>query len=167
LTDKDIILKIKNGEIDYFSFIVKKFTPSIYGLISKKISKKEDVEDLVQNIFISFYKAIERFDTNKPIKPYLYRIVQNELKMFYRSRKITFSLNEEAFINENTLLVNDDYKNYLNILSNQQKKIFIYIMEGYGYEEISKKIKKPVNTIKSIVRRARIKIKDIYEQTRG
>src|SRR3989344_5570646 len=95
ISDKDIIIKIKNGEIDQFAFLVKKYSDAIFRFVRLKIKKQEDAEDLVQNVFISFYKAIEKFDEAKPVKPYLYQIVRNELKMFYRSRKPVLQLKEE------------------------------------------------------------------------
>src|SRR3989339_1940446 len=94
ISDKDIIKKIKNGEIDHYSYIVKKYTTLIYKFIERKLFKKDEADDLVQNVFISFYKAIEKFDEKRPIKPYLFQIVQNELKMYYRSYKKSFPLDE-------------------------------------------------------------------------
>lgn len=164
LSDKDIVVKIKNGEIDYYSYIVKKYTALIYRYIEKRLYIKEETDDLVQNVFISFYKAIEKFDKTKPVKPYLFQIVQNELKMYYRSKKQTIQLNEGIHLvhDRDTDIIDDSYLNYLN---NDEKKIFQRTNEGYSYEEIAKLINKPLNTIKSIVRRGRLKLKKIYEKT--
>ncbi|EKE15422.1 MAG: hypothetical protein ACD_12C00029G0006 [uncultured bacterium] len=131
----------------------------MYRYIERRLFKKEETDDLVQNVFISFYKAIEKFDEKRPIKPYLFQIVQNELKMYYRSRKPTIQLNEEIYLEDGRLqdiINNDDYLSHLN---QGEKNIFEYIRKGYSYEEIAQLIKKPVNTIKSIVRRGRLKIK--------
>lgn len=162
LSDKDIVKKIKNGEIDYYSNIVKKYTILIYRYIERKLFKKEEVDDLVQNVFISFYKAIEKFDEERPIKPYLFQIVQNELKMYFRSYKKSLPLDERIVSEESQEeLKIEDFK----LLNSQEKGIFKHISEGYNYEEIAKIFKKPLNTIKSIVRRGRLKIKKIYEKT--
>ena len=158
-TDKELIKKIKNGEIDYFAFIVKRYSASIYRYIEVKIKRKEDVEDLVQNVFISFYKAINRFNEAKPVKPYLYQIVQNELKMFYRKYKPSLPLKEEIFIEEKETTVFDD--GYLKFLTNQEKEILFLTDKGYTNQEIAKKFKKPLNTVKSIIRRARIKLRSV------
>ena len=164
LSDKDIIKKIKNGEINYYSYIVKKYTATIYRFIERKLFKKEDADDLVQNVFISFYKALYKFDESRPIKPYLFQIVQNELKMYYRSKKPNSSLNDNIYLEDNFPqdIVDEDYLKHLN---KEEKNIFLYIIEGYAYKEIAELVKKPVNTIKSIVRRTRLKIKQIYEKT--
>src|SRR3989339_1571625 len=162
LSDKEAIIRIRNGEIDYYSYIVKKYTTSIYRFIERKLFKKEEADDLVQNVFISFYKAIEKFDEKKPIKPYLFQIVQNELKMYFRSFKKDQPLDEQIIseIQQEDLKIED-----LKSLNNLEREVFKHIGEGYSYEEIGKLFKKPLNTIKSIVRRGRLKLKKIYEKT--
>lgn len=161
ISDKDIIKRIKNGEIDCYSYIVKKYTTSMYRYIEGRLFNKYDVDDLVQNTLISFYKALDKFDETKPVKPYLFQIVQNELKMYYRSKKNTVQLNEDIYLAHGRGVDIIDYS-YLNHLNKNEKKIFQQISEGYSYEEIAKLINKPVNTIKSIVRRGRLKIRNIH-----
>ncbi len=159
LSDKDAILKIKNGEIDYFSLLVDRYTAMIFNFVIFKLKNKEDAEDLVQNVFISFYKAIERFDVGKPVKPYLFQIVSNELKMFYRSKKSSLPLKEEIY-----LVADDkgqdvsDNEDYLRFITDKEKQMLLMLGEGYSYVEVAVKFKKPLNTIKSIVRRARLKL---------
>lgn len=165
MSDKEIILKIKNGKIDYFEIIVKKYTSKIYSLIRTKISKKEDIDDLVQNTFVSFYKAINRFDENLPILPYLYQIARNELKMYYRSKKDVLSLDEKFYFLPDRVKdrIDDfdiDYNNesYFKNLKKEEKEMIIMISEGFSYKEIAKKFKKKLNTVKSIIRRVRKKL---------
>src|SRR3989339_1729505 len=116
LSDKDIVIKIKNGEINYYSYIVKRYTTLIYRYIERKLFKKDEADDLVQNVFISFYKAIEKFDEKRPIKPYLFQIVQNELKMYYRSFKKDQPLDEQIIseIKQEDLKI-EDFKSLNNL----------------------------------------------------
>lgn len=156
MTDKEIIIKIKNGEINHFSFLVKKYTKTIFNYIKNKIGETEEAEDLTQNVFISFYKAIERFDEKKPVKPYLFQIVKNELKMFYRDHKNLLPLNEDIIFEEKDNIEFD--RNFLNSLKNSEKEVLMMLIEGYSYKEIAKRFKKRLNTVKSIIRRARKKL---------
>lgn len=157
LSEKEIIRKIKNGEIDNFSYIVNKYSSLIYQYIKVKIKKQEDVEDLVQNVFISFYKSISRFDENRPIKPYLYQIVNNELKMFYRKYKPLLPLKEDMIIDEKETVILDKEK-LLNNLNRREKEMLIMLSDGYSYKDISSRFNKTLNTVKSIIRRAREKL---------
>lgn len=166
LSDKEIIKKIKEGEINYFSYIIKKYTGNIVRYIKAKLFNKLDVDDLVQNTFISFYKAINRFDERKPISPYLYKIAMNELKMYYRSHKTTVSLSEdsELFAHEENFY-SDDFTRNLEVLTNEQKKVLELLQTGYSYKEIAGRVKKPINTIRTIIRRTRLLLKKNYEAT--
>lgn len=163
--DKDVIVKIRNGEIDYFSFLVKKYTPPIFRYIKAKLFQKLDVDDLVQNTFLSFYKAITRFDEEKPILPYLFQIAKNELKMYFRSHKQTVTLDDSLKVtNEYPELYIEDYSSTLEKLSDEQQEILQLLQEGYSYEEIAKKCRRPVNTIRTIIRRTRLQVKKLYNE---
>jgi len=160
--DKEVIKKIKKGEIDYFEVLVKKYSKVIYSYLFSRLKKKEDCEDLSQEIFLSFYKSINRFDEGRPVLPYLFEITKNSLKMFYRKRKIFLPLKEE-------IIKEDDFKFFedievnsfgnLNKLNEKEKKIFEMLGQGYKIKEIAKILRIKENTIKSIIRRGRLKLK--------
>ena len=161
--DKEVILKIKNGEIDYFEVLVKKYSKVIYSYLFSKLKKKEDCEDLVQEIFLSFYKNINRFDEKKPVWPYLFEITKNSLKMFYRKRKIFLPLKEEIIKEEDNFKFFEDIEvnsfGNLNKLNEKEKKIFEMLGQGYKIKEIAKILRIKENTVKSMIRRGRLKLK--------
>lgn len=163
--DREIIIKIKKGKIDNFAFLVKKYTPRIYGFIKAKLFNKDEVDDLVQNAFFKFYRAIGRFDETRPVLPYLYEIAKNEMKMYFRSRKETVNLDDAIGINLSVeeKFYSGDIKDGLKILSSIQRKALNLLSEGYSYEEIAKSIGKPLNTVRTIIRRGRLKMKKNYE----
>lgn len=161
-SDKDIIVKIKQGEIDQFALIVRKHAQKIENYVGSKLFKKEDVDDLVQEIFISFYKSIPRFNPEKPVLPYLYTITKNQLKMYYRSLKKTVPLKEE--IAADTIKDDIPDESVLKILDEKDRIYITEIADGYSYEEVSKRYKISLNTLKSKVRRARLKMKKINEE---
>ncbi|MBI2641809.1 RNA polymerase sigma factor [Candidatus Roizmanbacteria bacterium] len=166
-SDKEVIQRIKRGQIENYFYVVKRYTQQIYYYVYKKIYNKDDVDDIVQNAFLKFYKAINRFDLSKKILPYLFEITKNEMKMYYRSRDKTVSLNEAiagSIKTANTVeQVNIDQ--LLSFLSKEEKKAFKLLGEGYTYQEITKKLKKPLNTVKTIIRRGRLKMKKENEKS--
>lgn len=159
LTDQQAIAKIKGGEINYFSIIVKNYEKKIYNYVCAKLFDKDDADDLVQNIFLRFYKAIARFDEKKPVFPYLYSIAINELKMYYRSRKEKVSLDEKIYFeNEQEELMIEDYLEKIP----KEKRVYLELLsQGYSYKEIAEKFNKSINTIKTIVRRTRLELKQL------
>jgi len=164
-SDREVILKIKQGKIDYFEYIVRKYTQVMNRYIKAKLFKKEDSEDLVQNTFLSFYKAIHRFREEYPVLPYLYQIAKNELKMYYRAHKETVTLNEQIqIIDESVGFFQTDYNELIKKLTKEQRQILNMLIEGYSYREISDKIKKPLNTVRTIIRRTRLQIQKIHNE---
>jgi len=159
MSDKEVVLKIKNGEIDYFEILVKKYSNVIYHYLFSKLKKKEDCEDLLQEVFLSFYKSINRFDEEKPVLPYLYEIAKNSLKMFYRKRKIVLPLKEEIIKENNYFESFEKIDLNLNKLNKKEKLIFEMLGQGYKIKEVAEKLKIKENTVKSIIRRGRMKLK--------
>ncbi|MBI4973695.1 RNA polymerase sigma factor [Candidatus Roizmanbacteria bacterium] len=167
-TDEEIIINIRQGKIDLYSYIVKKYTPRILQFISSRLFDKLEAEDLTQNVFINFYKGIGRFDEKKPLLPYLYESARNELKMFYRSHKEVLSLDEQIMVDEQSTKETNliDIDEVLKDISGDQKKALKLISEGYSYQEIADKMKKNINTVRTLIRRARLLLnsKKTYEK---
>jgi len=157
--DKEVIVKIKNGEIDYFEILVKKYSPVIYCYLFSRLKKREDCEDLLQEIFLSFYKSINRFNEERSVLPYLFEIAKNSLKMFYRKRKIFLPLKEEIIKEEDYFDFFEKVDVDLNKLNEKEKNIFKMLIEGYKIKEIEKILKIKENTVKSIIKRGRMKVK--------
>lgn len=163
MKDKEVIKKIKNGEIDYFVFIVKKYQPKLFQFFYQRLTEKDDVDDLIQETLIKFYKNINNFKEEKSIFPYLLAIAQNELKIYWRKNsQKTLSLNEKIEVNDQNFEEEID----LNIFSMNEKerKIINLLKQGYRYVEIGKILKLNENTIKTIIRRFRLKIKKIQNE---
>lgn len=164
LSDKEIIFQIKEGRIDYFQEIVNRYCKKIFFYFKGKVKNDFDAEDLVQNTFLKFYKSINKFDEKLPIFPYLYKIAQNELKMYLRK-----NLKEIDISKLNFFQISEDkeekilFQQIFEKLKPIEKNIFSLIAEGFTYQEISQKLKKPINTIKSIIHRARNRLKSVIK----
>ncbi len=160
LSEKEIIKKIKDGEINYFEYFVKRYSKVVYFYVLVRVNRKSaDAEDIIQNAFIKMYKAIDRFDENRPFYPYFFTIVKNETKEFWRRNKKDLPLKEEVAYEDEEESLELDY--LLKSLRPEYKKVLkLYFEEGYSYREIAKKLGKPINTIKTLIRRAKKQVAD-------
>lgn len=157
MEDKEVIGHIRRGEIDWYGVLVKKYTNRIYQYVSSRLFDKNEADDIVQKTFINFYRAIERFDGKKEVLPYLYEIAKNELKMFYRSRRASVPLNEETAAGVPAQPVTEtDLDDILRPVAPEQKTALRMLYEGYTYKEIAGSLKRPVNTVRTLIRRARL-----------
>lgn len=164
-TDREILIKIKEGEIDHFTYLVKKYLQKVTQFVSQSIRDHDEREDIVQNTFLNYYKSISRIDATRPVLPYLLEVAKNEVRMHLRRRRSTLSLNSVAEPGEEQELYRFSIAEILRVLSQKQQRILQLISEGYKYAEIAKLLRIPVNTIKTEVRRARQKIQKTYGQS--
>ncbi len=124
----------------------------VYYYIYKKINQTEEAEDLAGDVFCSCYKNYSSYDSAKSsIKTWLFVIVNNRLKNYYRDKKTVISLEDQ--IDEKYLHTNDDYmaqsillEDYRNILADAistlpEKNQLVLILKYFGEkksEEIAK-----------------------------
>ena len=155
MTDAQIITRIQDGYIDDFSLLMNRHIKGILTFVKIRLKDPFVVDDIVQNTFVNFYKTINRFDTTKPVRPYLLQIAKNEIKMHFRSKKNVIQLKET--IGKIDKHDSFDLRNFIEGLPSKPKNILKLLYAGYTYEEIANRMKASVNTIKTVIRRLRIK----------
>jgi len=161
MTDMAVITHIKEGDIEMFEVLVEKYTSRIKSFVVHKLFDKDEVDDIVQNSFIQFYKALFQFDVSKPVYPYLLQITRNELNMYFRKHHKTVSLNEDiVLVSEKAH--NESMEDILQGLKKDNKNALIWFAEGYSYQEIAKRLGRPLNTVRTLIRRARLYIQQNY-----
>jgi RNA polymerase sigma-70 factor (ECF subfamily) len=65
-----------------------KYYNQVYGYILKKVSIESITEDLTRDVFYSVWEKFDSFDENKAsFQTWLYVIVNNKIKNYYRDRK--------------------------------------------------------------------------------
>lgn len=163
MPDAAVIAQIKAGNINKFEVIVERYAPKIRLFAAQRLFDKEEADDIVQNSFMQLYKSLSRFDVSKPIYPYLLQITRNELNMYFRRHKKTVQLNEDIMqVAEKTVM--DDTTDILQGLKSDHSQALIWFAEGYSYQEIAKRLSKPLNTVRTLIHRARLYVKKNYKK---
>ncbi len=174
---EDIIL-IENaisGKQEAYERLMKKYKQLIYNLILRMIRNREDVEDLTQEAFIKAFNSLEKFDKQFSFSTWLFKIATNNCIDYLRKKKLnTFSIDKELSSDD------DDYTFEIpdneripdkNLLDKERKKILEEAIENLpskyksvillrhrdenDYEEIAKKLKLPLGTVKAHIFRGR------------
>lgn len=163
ISDKEAVRRVKSGEIEYFSHIVTSYTKRIATYIRGVIFDQSEVEDIIQETFIQFYKYIHNFNEDKPILPYLYQIAKNEMRMYLRSKKKTVSLDDTIEIPSEPINDPQEVLELLETLPPDQKKALQLLYEGHSYQSVARILKRPLNTVRTLIRRARLQIKKKHD----
>jgi RNA polymerase sigma-70 factor (ECF subfamily) len=150
-----------------FDQVVKDYGGFLHSVVFRITKDNEETKDIVQDVFISYYKNMNKFRNDSNLSTYLYRIAVNKSIDFVRKQK-----------REKTELLGEDFSNNLNSkneIDNLEIKIVVEraldklplsyrvpVMlleyENKNYEEISKFLNLPLNTVKTRISRAREKL---------
>jgi len=171
MSDEELVISYKKDP-KYFAALVERYIPKLTRYIKRRsAATSDDVEDLLQNIFIKVYRNINEYDTSLLFSSWIYRITHNEMIDWYRreKRRSTLSLDDEAqdiiakLITEEDLTTrfsNQEQKQYiidtLNTLDEKYKEILLLrFFEEKTYEEIADILKIPAGTVAVRINRAK------------
>ena len=153
-----------------------KYFPQVYGYILKKISVKQAAEDLTMDVFYSVWDKFDSFDEGTAtFQTWLYVIVNNKLKNYYRDRKENVEL-DETFVSEDNQVdeiiesiqlqyLRDHLYVALEGLNELQRQIVIYkYFNEMNASEIACRIGLSPGNVRIHLKRALDKIRDYFEK---
>ena len=136
---------------------------NLYAL--KYLQKKEEAEDLVQEVFVDMWEDAENFNNVKNLKPYLYRMVHNRcLNQIRSSKRKEQALRNDKDIEKidepvvNLIIKEEVYQQIhsaLDELPPQCRKIYKMSLEGMRVAEIAEALDLSVETIKTQKKKAK------------
>jgi RNA polymerase sigma-70 factor (ECF subfamily) len=179
LTDEEIAFALQNGDKQIFSLIVERYEDKIFRYGRRYFSEKEDIEEMVQDVFLKVYINIQSFDTNKKFSSWIYRIAHNRFvnKIAWKSIRYIISLDTDEFLpNSISSLENtekesiqreekDLMEKYLNELNEKYKTpIILFFYQDLSYDEIADVLKIPISTVGIRIKRGKDNLKKIIEK---
>lgn len=161
-----------------FEQLYKKHYAQVYGYIRKKISDEQTAEDIAMDAFYSCWSKFEEFDESKAsFQTWLFVVVNNKLKNYYRGRKETVDVDDVTLyeadcadeIIESIHLqeMRDHLYVALQKLSETQRTIVIYkYFQNMNATEIGERLDMSPGNVRVQLNRAIEKIRAHFE-TKG
>jgi RNA polymerase sigma-70 factor (ECF subfamily) len=87
LEDRLLIWKFNRGNRDVLRRIYEKYKDDLVTLAAALLNDKNDAEDAVHNVFVSFIKSADRFRLTGSLKGYLATCVANNARNINRARQ--------------------------------------------------------------------------------
>lgn len=178
MDDAQLLDQIRNGNKGAFRDLIIRYESLISATITGMLGPCSEIDDIGQEVFIRFYKAIDKFRGESTIGTYLTRIAinlsLNELKRRKRRHQL-FIENNENFpeIADNSRTGNYDERPEIvqQALQKLEPKfravIVLRLIDGYSTEETAIVLKIPVGTVLSRLSRAQQKLKEILSPVMG
>lgn len=172
MTYEDDIEAFKSSNEEAYKELMENYKKPLVNLVYSIISDYEEAEEIVQDTFVSFYIKRESFEGRSKIYTWLYRVSFNRAIDYIRKKEREKKYRLKEYRNfEMQESVNDNSINKIilaDALSKLNETFRIPLLmseyENYSYEEISKKLDLPVNTIRTRIFRARKKLLSIIKK---
>ena len=174
LTDFQLVELAKKNP-DMFSGIVERYWSKLFGYVRKtSYFLSEDIEDILQEVFIKVYKNLNGYDDAYKFSTWIYQITHNTVIDAIRkkhARPQSINLENEEILDffagsvdmEKSVLARQDFQEIKKIIENLPKKyrevMTLKFLEEKSYEEIMDIVKKPKGTVASLINRGKKMIK--------
>jgi RNA polymerase sigma-70 factor (ECF subfamily) len=183
LSDEGVIaLIVKKGGLEYYLEIVRRYQRKLFSYIFRLVRSREETEDILQNVFVKTYRNLSRFDQKKKFSSWIYRIAHNEAVNYLkrRSRKQFVSwedlssgeIKAEARSEEKSPLQEwavkesrEELKRAIKKIPRQYREVLeLRYFSEKSYKEISRLLKRPVNTVGTLINRAKMKLAEVVRK---
>ena len=174
--DEELVERCRRKDNGAWTRLVQKYRREIFGLCFRATGRKEEAEDLTQEIFLKVFKAIGAFDSRRAsFTTWLYRVARNHLVDYYRcTRKdrVTSSIEDELPQIEQNQARTDRpsdpverserqivLQKALNQISpGLRQAVVLRDLHGMEYAEVSRVLGIPSGTAKSRVHRGHLEL---------
>ena len=167
--DRQLVRLSLEGDHTAFEYLFNRYSEAIRRLFLQRLTSTIDADDLLQETFIKVYINLHRYSDSYTFGQWVYSIARNTLVDHLR-RKSGDVLLDERFraplattpSPEESVIINQTRAHFYNALEEltpeYRQVIEMRFLEEYSYEEIAEKLGRPLNTIKTQIRRARATI---------
>lgn len=189
-SDSAVAARAAKGDVAAFGILVERYQRPMAALVSRMAANPDDVDDIVQELFIRAWKGLPRFRGDAQFSTWLYRIAVNTA-IKHRSRRRNESVytvsTEDIVGGEDTLQAAGDAPAHLGgdpfaaaatreqemavrdaVLSLPEKQrlvVALHYFEGQSCEEISQVVGCSVGTVWSRLHYACKRLKVLLEKS--
>ncbi len=186
--DVQLMLRVVAEEDEAFAELVKRYQDRLLGFFFHLVRDRTLAEDMAQEVFLRVYKSRERYTATARFSTWLFRIAHNyasnQKRGFARRREVPLSGSngsehevraEEEILAEKSALMptrqidsreaQDVVREALDSLNERQKMaVLLHKFEGMSYQEIGDIMDLNVVAVKSLLARARGRLKEALEK---
>lgn len=153
---------------DYISDLLDKYGDMVLRIAYTYLKNWADAEDIVQDVFLRIIDKKPSFNDENHEKSWLIRatinMCKNKVNMFWNKNKCSIDDVQEFAVNDKYNTDTSVFQAVMALGEKYRVVVYMYYYEGYSTPEIAKVIGKSETTIRSLLHRARNKLKDMLKE---
>lgn len=160
LSDEELVEQVIGGAVEAFGTIVKRYEQKLLRYGHRFLSGREDIEDIVQEVFLKAYQNLRSFDLKRRFSPWIYRIAHNSFvnEMRRSSRHPVTMFEPDVLLPHKTIPSPEDDRQSvemkemlragLDALDEKYREpLILYYLEDMSYASIAEVLRLPVSTV--------------------
>ncbi len=179
VADSQLVVGLKGGDMNSFNEILARYTERVHNLAMRITRNEEDTEEILQDVFVTVYKKIAKFEGKSAFSSWLYRITANTAFMKLRKRKqsVAISLDDvsestkESWVSDRSEETDMSFisarhelraelEQALGRLPTEYRAIFVLRdVDGLSNEEVAGLLSLTVPAVKSRLHRSRLMLR--------
>jgi len=170
LTDDDLVRMYREGNVQAFDVIFDRHHLTVYRWALALLHDVHKAEDVLQEAFAAAAQALPRYESRGRFRAWLLRIVRNHCfnRIVSEGNRIVIAGSNvlemlEPASNEPSpaerAAAKDEHQSIADAMAElpvrQREALTLYALEQMQYDEIAEAMEMPINTVKTLIHRAR------------
>lgn len=171
--DQQLVIRSQQGDMAAFTELVNLYKQRIFAYSYRMVGNTQDAEDVAQETFLRVYRHLASYDPQRRFSTWVYAIANNLCIDQLRRRHPTISLDQplndegDLFFEPAATDGNPEYEveqmelhqmvelAIASLPESYRSVIVLRHLQNLSYEEISRVLDLPLNTVKTRIFRAR------------
>ena len=178
LSDDELVGLYCNGNTAAFETLFDRHHVSVFNFSRVLLRDEHEAEEITQETFMALARSARSYEARGTFKPYLMQIARNQCLNRLSSRQVrrrVIAQNGVAVLevadDEPSPLQQSEFNEHLSRIrealehlpARQREALALYAFEEMSYDQIAQAMAMPINTVKTLIFRARAELKNKLE----
>lgn len=168
MDEAELISDVINGA-DRYEELVTRYHVGLIIHCDRLVRDRDQAEDMAQEAFIKAYLNLKNYNPEKSrFSTWLYKIATNQCIDYLRKEKNRVSVEDIESIAEATMPIYQELEEreavksaVLSLMPPEYRAVVeAYYWQGKSYQQIAGEMNKPVNTVRTWLRRAKLQLRE-------
>lgn len=169
-----LVLRCQAGDEEAFEELFELYQPRLRYYIRRLDAKADNIDDMLQDVWLSVYRKIEKLKEPRAFPVWVYRIARNKVYGGFRNKQIFAQLPQERVLSE----IKDEpdiptdraeaiHKALDNIQPHHREVLTLCFLENLPYQQIAEIVGCGLGTVKSRIYYAKQSLREEMETPNG
>ncbi len=175
-SDEQIVVQVRLKDKELYGHIIRRYQTKLSHYLRKFIHDSDELEDVLQAVFIKAYENLYGFDEKRKFSSWIYRIAHNEaVNHIKKYARISVSLDEvESILVDEKVNIQKGIDQkifqqeleqaFLLMKEKYREAIILFFFEQKSYEEMSEILRIPISTVGTLIARGKKQLRYVLEK---